>query len=256
LKKRNTELVKATIASADAPEPDLGPVDGPTPIHATPDIPPASAPLPDAPEPTLALPASLPSPLAPDTTANHHPDAGEPGWTPPADPLLKPLEQRVRRLEDALAQIQEGKPRKPIPLATPSVPPPTAQLAPPNATEPAAAALVMAGAHLLTGHAPPTATQRQFWLLFDMVAETRAISRMFVDPRYKLSWMGRIVPLVLIVAFLTSDLWVSSAFGQQVHTVLVKAFDLLIGYLLFKVLTYEARRYRQTAPDLPPTLRL
>ena len=35
-----------------------------------------------------------------------------------------------------------------------------------------------------------------------------------------------------------------------------KLIDLLLGFLLFKVLGYEARRYRLTAPDLPPTLRL
>ena len=32
--------------------------------------------------------------------------------------------------------------------------------------------------------------------------------------------------------------------------------DLLTLYGLFKILSHEARRYRETAPDLPPSLRL
>jgi hypothetical protein len=32
--------------------------------------------------------------------------------------------------------------------------------------------------------------------------------------------------------------------------------QLVTAFLLFKVLGHEARRYRQTAPDLPRTLRL
>jgi hypothetical protein len=35
-----------------------------------------------------------------------------------------------------------------------------------------------------------------------------------------------------------------------------KVIDLVLAFLLFKVLGHEARRYRETAPDLPPTLRL
>jgi hypothetical protein len=32
--------------------------------------------------------------------------------------------------------------------------------------------------------------------------------------------------------------------------------QVVVGFLLFKVLAHEARRYRETAPDLPPSLRL
>jgi hypothetical protein len=32
--------------------------------------------------------------------------------------------------------------------------------------------------------------------------------------------------------------------------------DLLLLYSMFKILGHEARRYRETAPDLPPSLRL
>jgi hypothetical protein len=88
------------------------------------------------------------------------------------------------------------------------------------------------------------------------MAEGRAIVRMYVDPRYRLSWSGRFVPLILAVAFLTSCWWVPLASIPIFGTVIDKIIDLALGFVLFKVLSHEARRYRQTSPDLPPTLRL
>ena len=35
-----------------------------------------------------------------------------------------------------------------------------------------------------------------------------------------------------------------------------KVLQLVIAFVLFKVLAHEARRYRETSPDLPPSLRL
>ncbi len=269
MKKRNTELAAAAAATADSPEPGLGPVDDPLLANDKPNGPPPETTFPVAPDPTEALPVAAvlstpPLAVAQDTTIDRHSEPeGPPGGSlpqgQPPDPILKPLEQRVRRLEDALAQLQDPKQRTVVPVAKVSAPP-TARLAPPSTTDPslpAATALVVAGAHLLTGTPPQAPASRHLWLLFDTIAETRAIARMFVDPRYKMSWLGRLVPLVLLLAFLTSRLWAPGApLGEHFFAVIVKAFDLLIGYLLFKVLTYEARRYRQTAPDLPPTLRL
>jgi hypothetical protein len=246
-------------------------VDDPLLANDKPNGPPPETAFPVAPDPTEALPVAAvlstpPLAVDQDTTVDRHSEPeGPPGGSLPEgqlpDPILKPLEQRVRRLEDALAHLQDPRQRTPAPVAQAAAPPPTARLAPPVPDAapnlPAAAALVVAGAHLLTGNAPQAPEPRHLWLLFDTIAETRAIVRMFVDPRYKMSWLGRIVPLVLLLAFLTSRFWAPGApLGEHFFAVIVKAFDLLIGYLLFKVLTYEARRYRQTAPDLPPTLRL
>jgi hypothetical protein len=77
---------------------------------------------------------------------------------------------------------------------------------------------------------------------------------MFTDPRYRLSWFGRVVPIVLLVFYFTWTMWVplASALPFWVDRIV----DLPILFALFKTLSYEARRYRQTAPDLPPSLRL
>jgi hypothetical protein len=215
--------------------------------------------------------------------------------------LLRPLELRVRRLEDTVAELEEHRRREGVrlppatfpspanrpPLTPPAPPVPPAAPAPPVAAPAAApaalpgvpvATLLGAGARMLAA-ADPTLAERghHFFLLHEIVAEARAIVRMFVDPRYKLSWWGRLAPLVLVLAFLTSSLWmpwpavaaepVPTAPGQPaqvqpaqgpstLRSVANKVLDLVIGFFLFKILSYEARRYRQTAPDLPPELRL
>jgi hypothetical protein len=94
------------------------------------------------------------------------------------------------------------------------------------------------------------------WLLWDTWAEARAIVRMFVDPRYRLSRSARVLPLVLLAAILTSGFWVPFSSVYVLGGWLVKAVDLLLAFLLFKWLGHEARRYRQTSPDLPANLRL
>jgi hypothetical protein len=95
------------------------------------------------------------------------------------------------------------------------------------------------------------------WLLWDTWAEARAIVRMFVDPRYHLPWSARVLPLVVLAAILTSKYWIpGSSIPVLGEWLLVKLIDLLLAFVLFKWLGHEARRYRQTSPDLPSSLRL
>jgi len=79
---------------------------------------------------------------------------------------------------------------------------------------------------------------------------------MFVDPRYRMARSARLLPLVLVAAILTSSYWVPFASLPVLGGWLVKASDLFLAFLLFKWLGHEARRYRQTSPDLPANLRL
>ena len=50
--------------------------------------------------------------------------------------------------------------------------------------------------------------------------------------------------------------WLPFAIIPIVGPIIEKAGELVVGFMLFKVLGNEARRYRETAPDLPPSLRL
>jgi hypothetical protein len=181
---------------------------------------------------------------------------------PAPEATLSPLEERVRRLENELAQLRNGKGpevRVAVALAQPAAVP----VARPAATS-TAGMLLDAGKRLLGAAATAVkqapAEVKRAALFWEAVAEGRAIVRMYLDPRYRLSWLGRLVPPALVLLILTSGWWVPGGsvpvFGTVFHPLLDKGIDLLLAFGLFKVLGYEARRYRETAPDLPPTLRL
>jgi hypothetical protein len=187
---------------------------------------------------------------------------------PAHEPALLPLEQRVRRLEDAIAQLQD---LQGIQTRVPErVPRPAQQGQPATPSLASADLLLNVGKHLFEAAAAPVAQPapppparpplsgraRGVWLFWDIVAEARAILRMFVDPRYRMSWAGRLVPVGLAAAFVLSSWWVPGTSIPLVGFWVNKAADLVLAFVLFKVLGYEARRYRETAPDLPPMLRL
>ena len=67
---------------------------------------------------------------------------------------------------------------------------------------------------------------------------------------------ARLVPLVLVVLILLSGWWGPWSYIPLIGWLLDKCIDLVLAFVLFKVLSHEARRYRETAPDLPPMLRL
>jgi hypothetical protein len=178
------------------------------------------------------------------------------------------LELRINRLEDAVAHLQDTQS-----LEARVVERVTERLQSHEATNArdVAGVIVDASRHLLpalasnatsdnsgvkAAPAKRNSTLRRPWLLVEMLAEVRAIFRMFVDPRYHLGWRGRVAPIVLIVVILTSSFWVPGTSLTIVGPLFDKCLNLILAYMLFKILTHEARKYRETAPDLPASLRL
>jgi hypothetical protein len=190
---------------------------------------------------------------------------------------VEALEGRVRRLEDALAALQDTRA-----LEERVVERVAAKVGPgdPNGLRESAGLIMEAGRHLLPAaagalaggadaaeaharaQAQPAAPGRRPWLLFEVYAELRAMVRMYVDPRFRLTWQARLLPLVLLVAIATSGLWLpGNDFLNKitlniVGTLYEKVVDLALAFVLFKVLHREVSRYRQSSPDLPPSLRL
>jgi hypothetical protein len=222
------------------------------------------------PEATLSPPepdasASTESALAPSEERTEQPTVPVAAIAPLEPGDVSPLELRVRRLEDALAQLQAGKPSEVRP-AERFTPQPDAPPSPPGPgllslgrrwlgksdQQPKAAAPAQAD--------PPTPTVpvrvRGAWFLLEALAELRAIYRMYVDPRYKMSWTGWVVPLLLLAAIVTSYWWMPGTIIPVFGYWLNKIYDLVFAYALCKILSREARRYRETAPDLPSSLRL
>jgi hypothetical protein len=206
---------------------------------------------------------------------------------PAGPPALTTLEERVRRLEDAVAGLQDTRQledrvverladRSRADLATNATgimieagrhllpTPPLAERASDGATAqppPAAAPSSTEGRQA----GPPLARPaRRPWLLFDLYADVRATMYMFVDPRYRMTWTGRFLPWVLLFAILSSWYWIpfvlllrdAPLVGGFLANVIVKLVDLILAFVLFKVLGREATRYRETSRDLPSSLRL
>src|SRR5262249_51212362 len=59
--------------------------------------------------------------------------------------------------------------------------------------------------------AGPAAGLKRAWAFVDLLVELRTIWRMYVDPRYRLTWMGRVVPVVLLAAIAASWIWLPGA---------------------------------------------
>jgi hypothetical protein len=140
------------------------------------------------------------------------------------DPLLASLEQRVQRLEEAVASLQE-KNSADMPQLK-AGPPPAEDVAPPPLR-----------------HDPPAAPARPPWLLFDIIAEARAMVRMFFDIHYRMAWYTRIAVILILAMILMSNLW----FGWLplfLGFFLVKLWDVVLAFLAYKILSREAQRYR------------
>lgn len=192
------------------------------------------------------------------------------------DPRVAELEDRVRRLEDVVTSLQDtrGLEARVVESLTARV----TQGRPAGLKE-SAGLIIDAGRHLLPAavdalkhgadvadaqagaQARAGAKGKRPWLLFEVYADLRAMVRMYVDPRYPLGWQGRLLPLILVGAILLSWLWLpgSAILGSlsgALGTLYMKIVDLALAFVLCKVVHREVRKYRETSPDLPASLRL
>jgi hypothetical protein len=165
------------------------------------------------------------------------------------------LEQRVHRLEDAVAGLQDTR------LLEERV---VERLAgringnlpsPPSSN---AGIIIEAGRHLLPARAEPADADAAYpgfrssiepgprppWLLLEIYEEFRAIYWMFVDPGYRLSWTGRLAPLAILFVLFSSWMF----FSSFLWGVIDKVLSVVLIVILYKVLSREARRYRQLGP--------
>jgi hypothetical protein len=171
----------------------------------------------------------------------------------PAPGTAEPLEERVRRLEDAVAALQDTRgmeDRVVERLAERVTRPP----APPGRG--AGGALVDAGRRLLpaavklvesppeTQPAPaalPVTDTGSRWLVFDAYDEARTIVRMMFDRRYR-SWVVRLIPVAVLCLLLFSAFFLHGIF--VVGWLLGRAFDLVVVFVATVALSRKARQYR------------
>jgi hypothetical protein len=174
---------------------------------------------------------------------------------------LESLEQRVHRLEDAVAAMQDTR------LLEERVAQRVKERVNGNLSErpPSAAGIIIeAGRHLFPTTAEssggeltyqqelgtPEPGPRPPWLLLEIYDELRAMYWMFIDPSYRLSWTGRLAPIAIL--FFLFSCWLF--FGGFLWGLFDKIVGLLLIVLLYKVLSREASRYRRTASRFSPRL--
>jgi hypothetical protein len=89
------------------------------------------------------------------------------------------------------------------------------------------------------------ATARTTWTLFELLSELNMLFWTVFDRRYHMAWITRIVSIVLLVLILTSQYWLPLAFDNVVGRTWEKLINLLLGFIMFFILHYETRRYKE-----------
>ncbi|HZT80495.1 MAG TPA: hypothetical protein VFA26_09740 [Gemmataceae bacterium] len=183
------------------------------------------------------------------------------------DPAVSALAERVRRLEDAVAllqdtrQLEERVAERVAGRLTAAPPPPASSAVRDSAGMlldagrsllPAAASVFQASAAAAEDQARASAAAgREPWLLVDIWVEFRAIVRMFLDRR---AWGWRLFlwPAVFAAALVGWWAWSFLFLNEWVRPLVDKPVSLLLAFLLCKALSREARRYQQMLAYLPP----
>jgi hypothetical protein len=202
----------------------------------------------------------------------------DPDLTPPHGPGPRPrgngkrngelLEDRVRKLEDAVADLEQsrlsedavadrvilklkamaGEPRA-FPAADgvlldERAPAPLVPFAPAPAAAMSAAPTPPSGVVL---HPPaPPAPEERTWFLTQLWAELRLIGRMYFDPRYRVSRTIQLaLPAVLVLLVLNYFLFAVTLTIPVVSPILERVICVVLGVLAYKLLTRETARYRE-----------
>jgi len=147
------------------------------------------------------------------------------------------LEERVRRLEDAVASLQEQQARSAENIRTGL--PPQVKIGAPHAD-------------FERGPAESITRVRSPWLLHELLADLAAIWRMFFDHRYRVAWSTWLAVICIVPLILTSGWWFLPAHIPAVGEILEKVMDFVLAFFLYKALSREARRYREFCEPITP----
>jgi hypothetical protein len=160
------------------------------------------------------------------------------------------LGERIRRLEDAIAALQDTRAleERVLNRVSETVRPRVAESAfqrldGDRRPTPAPAPLPLPPMPPLKALAP--GALRSGWTLFELVGEIRTFVRMFFDVRYRVSWFTWLVTVIGLPFVLLSH-WVMPYYLIPVlGPVLDKVVDLFVVLFIYKILSLEAQRYRE-----------
>jgi hypothetical protein len=161
------------------------------------------------------------------------------------------LHERVRRLEDAIAALQDTRSleERVLNRVTENVLPRATETSfrrldgDRRATSPPPAPAPLPPLPSLKS--PTPGVLHSGWTLFELIGEIRTFVRMFFDIRYRVSWFTWLVTVIGLCFVLLSHCIVPFAFVPLVGPVLDKVVDVILILFIYKVLSLEAQRYRE-----------
>jgi hypothetical protein len=83
------------------------------------------------------------------------------------------------------------------------------------------------------------------WLLFEFIDEIRSAMRMFADYRYRVSWPGRMIPVVCIVLAVIA--YFITGLVPIIGTPLNYLIDAVLVVIFYKSMSREVARYQSGA---------
>ena len=88
-------------------------------------------------------------------------------------------------------------------------------------------------------------TAKATWAILDMLGELKMLVWMLIDRRYHMGWLTRVITIVLVVGILGSHfLWPFARLDTIFSPIWDKMIDLVAGLILFMMLHFEMRRYK------------
>jgi hypothetical protein len=155
-----------------------------------------------------------------------------------ADPKLADLERRIEALETKVAAIPDSRQIEEhvTERVKASLPPPVDAAQAPSFKD---IELPIPSVQNVVAAAKTT------WAIFEILNELRVLFWTLFDRRYHMAWITRFVTIGLLILIVTSQWWVPLAKVEFVGPLLDKVADLVLGLILFMVLNFETRRYKE-----------
>jgi hypothetical protein len=83
------------------------------------------------------------------------------------------------------------------------------------------------------------------WLFFETLGEFKILFWTLFDRRYHTAWITRLVTIALLALIFTSQYWLPLTFDNIIGRTWEKLINLVFAALIFFMLSFEMRRYRE-----------
>jgi hypothetical protein len=160
------------------------------------------------------------------------------GIESPIEAKLAELDRRVQTLETKVAALPDASQiESRIKASIPPAPPPVDPSQAPSFKD---ISLSVPNVQTIV------ATAKATWMLFEIINELKTLFWTLFDRRYHMAWVTRVITITLLVLIMTSDWWALFAGSTTYPSRLWdKLIDLGLCLVLFMVLSFETRRYKE-----------